>query len=253
MTVDFSSLPDISDEHPELGPAERWYAAHVKARELALEAVFGATEPPDTVLAPDDEEVARAWPAGGFHRYAPRGERTSWLYVTHGLSQPFEERDVHALRDDPDALSGLGLEYVVACADDAAWPLELLLGLVRQVLLDDAATLLEPGRLRACHSPIGGRGALRHVLATLSPEYELDLLLPAGHCVLVHLVGVTDGEATRAQAEPDILGSLVLERVLYAFGVGGLTDPDRECLTTREDFDAVWNDVRTEVLAESDE
>ena len=212
MTVDFSSLPDISDEHPELGPEERWYAAHVKARELALEAVFGATEPPDTVLAPEDEEVARAWPGGGFHRYAPRGERTSWLYVTHGLSQPFEERDVQALRDDPDALSGLGLEY-----------------------------------------PIGGRGALRHVLATLSPEYELDLLLPAGHCVLVHLVGVTDGEAARAQAEPDILGSLVLERVLYAFGVGGLTDPDRDCLTTREDFDAVWNDVRAEVLAESDE
>lgn len=254
MTVDFSTLPDVSDEHPELPPEERWYAAHIKARELALEAVFGATEPPDTLLAPDDEELAEAWPGGGFHRYAPRGERTSWLFVSHGLSQPFEESDVDAVQDDPEALSGLGLEYVIASPEgDAEWPLDLLFGLVRHVLLDDDAPLLEPGRLLACKTPIGDRGALRHVLATLSPEYEIDLLLPAGHCLLVHLVGVTDGEAARASAEPDLLGSLVLERVLYAYGVGGVTDPDRACLTTREDFAEIWSDVRAEVLAESDD
>jgi hypothetical protein len=105
----------------------------------------------------------------------------------------------------------------------------------------------------ACGTAIGGRGLLRHVLATLSPEYEIDLLLPAGHCLLVHLVGVTDAEIAKAKAEEGILGSLILERVLYAFGVGGLTDPDRACLTERDDFDAVWNDVRAEVIAEQAE
>ncbi|MCB9623206.1 MAG: suppressor of fused domain protein [Sandaracinus sp.] len=254
MTLDFSSLPDVSEEHPELAAEERWFVAHIKAREGALEAAFGKTEPPDTRLAPDDVELSTAWPGGGFHRYPPRDDRPHWLFVTHGLSQPFEASDEGAWRDDPEALSGLGLEYVMAAPQgDARWPLEVLHGLVRHTVLDEESLLLEPGGHLACSGPIGERGALTHLLATLSPEYELDLLLPAGHCVLVHLVGVTQAELARALREPDDLGGLILERVLYAFGVGGVTDPDRACLTNRDDFDAVWNDVRVEVVAELSE
>ena len=250
MPLDFSKLPDVTHEHPKLPESERWLAAHALARDRALEAALGPTHPPGTLLAPEDDRLRASWPGGGFHRYSPSEGRDSWLFVTHGLSQPFDESDVMAAADDPEALSGLGLEYVLACSEDAPWGLEALLGVVRHTLFDREAPLLEPGGHVACATALGGRGALMHLLATLSPEYEFDLVLPAGHCVLVHLVGITEAELRHAQAEPDGLGGIILERVLYAFGIGGRTDPDRACTTTLPDFDDIWSDVRAEVREE---
>src|SRR5512140_1787198 len=109
MRLDFSRLPDVSAEHPELSEDERFYAAHMKAREDALQQIFGDTEPKGQILSPGEPDVVVNWPGGGVHPYAPREGRSGWHYVTHGLAQPFDAEEGEAPPDAPEEQpSGFG-------------------------------------------------------------------------------------------------------------------------------------------------
>jgi hypothetical protein len=85
--------------------------------------------------------------------------------------------------------------------------------------------------------------ALTHLLGVESTEYATRIALPAGLCLLVHLVGVTGAEIERARALPDTLGSAVLGDVLGELGVGNVTDPSRPCATQDPRFERAWADA----------
>ena len=243
--LDFSRLPDVSDEHPELDDEARLFAAHMRAREDALMAVFGPTDPPDTILSPDDPDLSINWPGGGIHRYAPREGRAGWTFVTHGLAQP-DDPEAEAEADEEERYSGFGIELVISAPDENPWPAELLLSFVRYLLFDDESRVFLPGHRIPCSAlkSIAPETELTHLCGIASPDYPHEIELPAGRCTLVHLVGATTAEIEIARSEDD--GTAILGRVLGATGHGTLTDLSRECVTKRADFESLWARARAQ-------
>lgn len=240
-SLDFSVLPDVTELHPELSPDERWYAAHMKAREDAFAAIFGETEPPDQILSPSDPDLAVNWPGGGIYQFPPHGDRDGWAYVTHGLAQPMDPDD-GASEPDDERVSGLGIELVLSTREPALWAPEVLLVFVRYLLFDERARPFLPGhRIPASVlSQLHPETELTHLLGVESTSYPARIALPAGFCLLVHLVGVTSAEVERARNLPDTIGSIVLAEVLAELGVGLHTDPARSCITKDPRFEAAW-------------
>ncbi len=241
--LDASELPEVRLLHPELkSKKEQLFAAHMLAREKALATVFGASGPPEEVLQPGGE-LELVWPGGGVVCFVPGGARTDFIWVTHGLSQPFPDA-VHELKaaSDEDAISGFGVEYVMSTRAKEDWAAKVLLTMARRVLLDEKAPLFLPGHRTAAGafaqlvpgSTLGGMvGALG--------DYETDVRLPGGGCTLVHLVGVTAAELEKAKSlGATARGTGVLLEVLKKLGPGLVTEPKRACVTQHPGFAAAW-------------
>jgi hypothetical protein len=245
--LDFSRLPDVSKLHPELDEGERAFAAHMKAREDAYAHIFGQTDPPDQILSPSDPDLTINWPGGGVYAFPPRGARTAWHYVTHGLAQPVQgPEDEEDDEEDDEPVSGLGIELVIATPSRTEWAPLLLIDCVRYMLFDPNARLIVPGdRMPTGAFTSYAEGtALTHMIATTSDDYDHHILLPAGQCTLVHLVGVTAGEIARAKAMGGGgEGTYVLADVLCALGAGLVTDTARACTTGDGRFDAAWREA----------
>lgn len=243
-TFDSSELPDVSDRFPEGARMEGLYAAHMEARERAYRAIFGPSDPPDTILSPGDPNLMINWPGGGVYIFPPRSGRTGWHYVTHGLAQPMED-DLPAstVPDSEDPISGLGIELVISTPDKCSWAPDVLFNLTKYMLFQPGARAILPGHRVPCNGPLvlGTNTPLRHLVGTRSSEYPSDIRLPAGYCWLVHLVGATDDEmgfATRWG--PGTGGSEILQEVFLMLGVSYLSNPDRRSLTERTDFIEAW-------------
>jgi hypothetical protein len=251
--LDFSRLPDVSKLHPELQePDEIAFAAHMKAREDAYEHIFGQTDPPDQILSPSDEQLRDNWPGGGVYAFPPRGTRKAWHYVTHGLSQPFSDPAAEEATEDEadeERVSGLGIELVIATPERSDWAPSLLVDCVRYLMFDEGAQLIVPGdRMPTSAFKIyAPESALAAMIATTSDDYGHHILLPAGQCTLVHLLGVTDRELARAKdangGGGGAEGTFVLAEVLRALGPGFVTDLGRPCATADARFEAAWTEA----------
>jgi Suppressor of fused protein (SUFU) len=244
MRLDFSRLPDVSAEHPELSEDERFYAAHMKAREDALHEIFGDTEPKGQVLSPGDPDLVVNWPGGGVHQYAPREGRSGWHYVTHGLAQPFDTEEGEAPPDAPEEQpSGFGIELAISTPDEAAWAPQLLLNFVRYLLFDDEAAVFHPGDRIPCpaFADVQKGTKISHLICVQSPEYTSEILLPGGGCTIVHLVGVTSQEISRAKSMGSSgPGTEVLMATLLALGIPPVTNLARKDATLDPRFDKLW-------------
>jgi hypothetical protein len=249
LVLDCSALPEVS---PELTPGERWYAAHMLARERALTTIFGESEPPGVILTPADPELQNNWPGGGIYQFPPAGKRVGWHYVTHGLAQPFSEEQAEQTASMPDAASGLGLELLMSATSSNVWAPNLLLELVRYLHFEENAQVFRPWeRIPYSGFQAVGQTCLSHLMAVVSGEYVTEIRLPAGFCTLVHMVGITAAEIDRARTcggGPE--GSIVLARVLHELGVGQLTSPERACTTEHPLFDEVWAETAAKVREE---
>ena len=251
MVLDFSRLPDLSAEHPELEPDELRLAGHTQARRDALWMVFGDTAPADHVIRPMERELLAAWPHGGILRHPPDQDRTDWTYVTHGLAHPRHADAAERFARDDERPSGRGIELVVSTDEDVTWAPKMLMALVRHLVLRPEAPNILPLDRMPLHRSVDGRSRteLRYLLARAPRGYEHELILPGGLCDLVHLVGITEGEFERARKLPAGVGSAALVLVLDVTGIGCLTDPKRPCVTTRPDFEDLWAAARDEVEA----
>jgi hypothetical protein len=218
-------------------PEEDWYEAYMDVRARALRDIFGEE---DAVLRPADPDTRRDWPGGAFFCFPPRGRRKSWHYATHGLSQPHDLEELEESRkaDDRRVLeSGFGVECVISTHASESWPGSLLEQVVNYI--NGSGRTIDPGdRLPSSNlmhdSPSGG------LLAVVSPEYDNDIMLPAGRCQLIHLAGITGEEMARAKRYKSRQGSRILAAVLQHYGHGFVTDRNRNSVTTHPDFPAVW-------------
>lgn len=229
---DGSVLPDIAEEHPELDSDELPYAQHMAARERAFLSLLGPTDPPNQILSPSDPQLMVNWPGGGLHKWR---HEAGWRYATHGLAQP---DDPAPLPDDPtDAWSGLGVEYLTCAADDAGWPIAVLLHVTRVELFAQSQHMFSVGSTM----PTDLGGGITRFFGSYDESLPHELLLPGGRCTLVHLVGITDAEWQRLRAHDDrAVAAGALIRVLRRFGANTVTQPGRRCITEEAGFEEAW-------------
>ena len=252
---DSSAIPNVDDLGLD-SPGESAYAAQMAAREYALHSIFGPCEPPDQILSPAEPNLFMNWAGGGIYQYPPHGNRSSWHYVTSGLSQPHIDDDAipqPIIDEDGRHYSGYGIELVISTIEKVMWAPHVLINLVRYILFQKNSQIILPGDRIPCHGPLvlDTVTPLNFLVGTTSNEYETEILLPVGQCQLVHLIGCTQGEIDAALTMGlGTAGSIVLCRVLLEMGVGFDSIPERSCLTSNSKFAATWDRVKSKCEVE---
>lgn len=158
------------------------------------------------------------WLSVGIFRFAPTPGRATWLHVSSGLSNDWED----------EGYPGLGHELIVETPwrDDAA--IRLLQGLVVYDLLIahgrfGEPRVLEPGSRINASFDFGERGGVAGVLAIQDDRFAGGFRGETGEVVLLSCVGITSGELDFARAN----SSADLRQRLAEAGVGAVTDPAR--------------------------
>ncbi|MEO6596428.1 MAG: suppressor of fused domain protein [Planctomycetota bacterium] len=166
------------------------------------------------------KEPHPGWLNHGVFACPPSDDRTSWLYVTSGLSNPW---NLEQPRRDPSGFSGLGFELALETRDAADWAVPLLHNLMAYELLVavgsyDGAELLEYGN----RVPLNGSitpsfdSKIRWLLVEQPMHYAQAFDLESGRVDLFHLVGATDDEVELARStDQDTLVALLRHKGVY--------------------------------------
>lgn len=167
-----------------------------------------------SVFARYGKQPHPGWLNHGVFACPPSAQRPSWLYVTSGLSNPW---NLDQPGRDPSGFAGLGFELVVETTEPVDWAVPLLHNLMAYELLVAVGTyqdadLLEYGN----RVPLGGsitphfESAIRWLLVEPPKHYPASFELAAGRVDLFHLVGATDAEVELArQTDQDVLVALL--------------------------------------------
>lgn len=172
------------------------------------------------------ESVDPRWLHVGVMTAPPSGQRASWLYVTSGLSNPWEDDGPRS----PGEPSGLGREFVLETTEPADW------AIVRLQHVAAFELLLAAGRYPG-HEPLGvhdrlplrgpitlgGDSALRWLLVATGAGYASRIPMESGAVDLLTLVGITDDEAAFGREQ----GGDELVARLRAGGSFPVSDPRR--------------------------
>lgn len=171
-------------------------------------------------VAPDPR-----WLTIGVFECFPTEDRASWVYVTSGLSNPWDDET------DPAEPSGYGCELAFESARRGDWAIGLLHHLASIQLLAISGRLdlpvLERGDRLALHGPIDGEAStLRNVLVTAPRWFPETLEQRSGVAEWLFCVGISDTEKAFAREHDN--ESLL--NGLRGAGHASITDPDRASL-----------------------
>jgi hypothetical protein len=173
------------------------------------------------------ERVDPRWLHHGVIEYAPTPARASWLYVTSGHSNPWEQAQEAFSPDDE---SGSGIEFTLHAAEQGDWAVQSLQMLLAFDIVLGAGRF--PGREPlAIHDrvplprPINGdpQGLITNVIVTQTFDGPNEFTLPSGRVELLNFVGFTDAELDYAREH----GSPGMLEKLNAAGFYQITDPKR--------------------------
>lgn len=176
------------------------------------------------------KEPHPGWRNHGVFACPPHGERTSWAYVTSGLSNPW---NLDRIGKDPSGFSGVGFELLLETPDAAGWAVPLLHNLMAYELLVavgtyEGAELFEYGNRVPLEASITPEfdSAIRWLLVEPPARVASSFELPSGRVDLFQLVGVTEAEVTFArQSSQDTLVALLEKEGPYP-----VTDAARKSL-----------------------
>ena len=170
------------------------------------------------------ESLDPRWLHYGVFEFAPTGSRSSWLYVTSGMSNDWE-----AQRPDPTTPSGLGCEFIFETVQQSDWAILRLLHLtVFQILLCHGRY---PGREALTgydRVPLGSSirpepSVLTYLMLAPPSRFPREIELESGPFALYQVVGISEAEAAFARS----MGGQELLDLLSADNYFPVTDPDR--------------------------
>lgn len=171
------------------------------------------------------------WEFFGVFEFAPTETRNSWLYVTSGLSNPWED---DASEFNPKTPSGYGAEFYLNVTEQGDWAIQTLQNMLALFLvLNDG--LIPNGAPYKLHDrvplngPINGKPEcqIRHLLLEKAVGVPEGFELPSGDAIFAGFSGITDAEQQFAKAN----GSAPLSDLLRAAGALQITDPHRASIT----------------------
>ena len=167
--------------------------------EVVYPEVFGDTGPGiyplsnDVFEQLDAQSVDPRWLTHGVFQSPPNDTRNTWVYVTSGMSNPWES-------DEPQDYSGFGVEFVLETEQASTWAINVLLTLMAYNLMLASGQMGEPGLL-----DYGDRipFALSDDIAAMviAPTFQLpeNIDIKSGRVDFLQIVGVTEAELTHAQ------------------------------------------------------
>ena len=155
----------------------------------------------EQVFGPQD--IDPRWLHIGVLEFGPTATRNSWLYVTSGLSNPWE---TEASDYNPEQYSWLGVEYVIEVPEQADWAIHVLRRLLAYHLLAAHGRFgdFEPPYYGS-RVPAGGAidwssdSTLTFLAIAKPAHYEAIGQLASGLFDFLHVVGITEAERDYAK------------------------------------------------------
>jgi hypothetical protein len=162
------------------------------------------------------------WFNHGVFACPPHEERDSWIYVTSGLSNPW---NLERPGKDPSGFAGVGFELVVESHEESGWAVPLLHNLMAYELLVAVGTyqdaeLFEYGNRVPLNASITTdfESQLRWLLIEQPKHYPSSFELAAGRVDFFHLVGASDAEVEFARKNSqDNLLQLLRDKDVHPF------------------------------------
>jgi len=159
-------------------------------------------------------DVDPRWLFLGILEFPPTSVRSSWLYVTSGYSNSWNEEPQFY---NPTGDSGAGIEFTFAVSEQGDWAIETLQSLLAFDLLLSAGRF--PNRLPLSVNdriplggPINGSSAceIRNVVMVKPEQIPPEFSLPSGRVQFAGFTGVTDSELAfaKAHSSEELIGRL---------------------------------------------
>ena len=176
-------------------------------------------------------DIDPRWLFYGVFEFAPTADRSSWLYVTSGHSNPWDQETSDY---DPDGESGAGVEFIFAVSEQGDWAIQTLQNMLAFDLLLGAGRFAGSDRMMLhsripLRSPLNGDPdcQIRNLMLVEREDGPKVFSLPSGEVILIGFTGMTDTELAFAKAH----GSPALLDRLRAAGYHPVTNPHRASLT----------------------
>lgn len=175
-------------------------------------------------------DIDPRWLFHGVFEFAPTADRSSWLYVTSGYSNPWDQEPSAY---DPGGESGAGVEFTFAVSEQGDWAIQTLQNILAFDLLLGAGRFSGAGRLSLhdripLSAPVNGdpNCQVRNLMLVEREDGAQEFSLPSGAVILMGFTGMTDAELAFAKA----YGSPALIERLRAAGYHPVTNPHRVSL-----------------------
>lgn len=170
------------------------------------------------------------WLFFGVFESAPCAKHESWLYVSSGLSNPWNFD-----QPDDDDVSGFGCEFIFETTERGEWAIELVQSIMTfQVLLcsgryerKEPVSPYDRIPLRASITPEAD-SEIRNILVCPPTVWPETFRLESGEVALIQLVGITDAEAQFAREHS---GEELVER-LRQKTLFPVTQPERHSVVS---------------------
>jgi len=211
---------------------EEWFrAAWADREERVYSEVFGEAGTGICVLSPEifldvfkQETFDPRWMTIGVIELAPNAKHKSWVYVSSGLSNAWED-DL----PDPTGVSGLGCEFLFESTVQGAWAVRLVQHLAAyQILLScgryGERPLVDLHDRLPLGAPLPVEGSQLTKLFVIEPTtWPKSFSIPSGRADFLQVVAITEAEAEFARNSG---GDRLLELLAGSHGFP-VTDPLR--------------------------
>lgn len=175
-------------------------------------------------------DIDPRWLFYGVFEFAPTTDRASWLYVTSGYSNPWDQEPEDY---DPAGESGAGVEFTFSVSEQGDWAIQALQRMFAFDLLLGADRFPGGNRMSMhdripLRAPINGQPncKVRNLMLVEREDGAQEFSLPSGEVILVGFTGMTDAELAFAKQH----NSPALIKKLRAAGYHPVTNPHRDSL-----------------------
>jgi hypothetical protein len=172
-------------------------------------------------------EIDPRWLFYGVFESAPNEKHSSWLYVTSGMSNPWDVEPVDYATSER---SGLGMEFVLETPEQSRWAIVLLHRMIGYNLLlsighfGDRPVLGYGSRIGNRGSIVPGQESELTTVALVKPDhFPATFQLDSGAVDLAEFIGITSAEFEYAKANST---EALVDR-LKSGSVYPLTNPQR--------------------------
>ena len=133
------------------------------------------------------------WLTHGVFKCPPTGKRSTWAYVTSGMSNPWET-------EEPDEYSGLGVEFLMETENEETWAIEVLQTLMAYNLLLGSGQMGDFPPLDYGHRvPLTLSESIKTMMFTYPVNFPDNFFIKSGRVDLLQVVGITASELTTAK------------------------------------------------------